>query len=270
MTSSLVFVYGTLRKGGVRAMPALFPGVEDHGFGHVRGTLYDFGAYPGLALDANGASVLGEVYTVDAAMLATLDSIEEYRADDRAGSYYFREAVEAAMQDGSTKTCWAYVFNPGFFSTHERISSGDWIAHAAAKGALPLEAWPDGGQIKNPLRYTLCYGAIELGEVVEGEISLPSLSGVFESVAKTDQPALREHLNAYIRYSVEANRIATESNFGPAFDAILAANEGRFVDLIQDTAWRLVHPSKGSRQILAPHFVANNVMIWRWAFDDEA
>jgi gamma-glutamylcyclotransferase (GGCT)/AIG2-like uncharacterized protein YtfP len=146
----LIFVYGTLRKGGVREMPALFPGVPDIGFGVVHGRLYDFGAYPGLLLDAAAGPVLGEIYDVDDAMLARLDEIEEYVDGKPESSYYFRVRCAVAMRDDAVKIrdCWVYEFNPEFFRERIEIASGDWIAHAATKGALPPERWPDGGPIE--------------------------------------------------------------------------------------------------------------------------
>jgi gamma-glutamylcyclotransferase (GGCT)/AIG2-like uncharacterized protein YtfP len=119
----LIFVYGTLRKGGVREMPALFPGVPDLG-------------------------LLGEVYDVDADMLARLDEIEEYFEDSPATSYYFRVRCDVAMQDGRMLACQVYEFNPAFFKDLIAIPDGDWIAHAARKGPLPPERWPDGDPIE--------------------------------------------------------------------------------------------------------------------------
>jgi gamma-glutamylcyclotransferase (GGCT)/AIG2-like uncharacterized protein YtfP len=144
----LIFVYGTLRKGGVREMPALFPGAPDLGFGSVHGWLYDFGAYPGVLLDHAAGPVLGEVYDVDATMLARLDEIEEYFEDSPSTSYYFRVRCDVAMQDGRTLTCQVYEFNPECFKDLIAIPDGDWIAHAARKGPLPPERWPDGDPIE--------------------------------------------------------------------------------------------------------------------------
>lgn len=147
VTPMLIFVYGTLRKGGVREMPALFPGVPDLGFGAVPGRLYDFGAYPGLALDASAAPVIGEVYDVDDAMLARLDEIEAYFEGKPEISYYFRVQCAVAMRGGRSLRCWVYEFNPAFFRELIPIPDGDWIAHAERKGPLPPERWPDGDPI---------------------------------------------------------------------------------------------------------------------------
>ncbi len=83
-----VFVYGTLRRGGVREIPRLFPNARFVGFGTARGWLYDFGAYPGFIADAGGADVIGEVFEVDAAAVRAMDEIERYIEGDDDECYY--------------------------------------------------------------------------------------------------------------------------------------------------------------------------------------
>ena len=65
MNKHLVFVYGTLRRGGVRAMSVRFPNSKFIADAKVSGNLYDLGAYPGLLLDESNSLVIGEVYEVD-------------------------------------------------------------------------------------------------------------------------------------------------------------------------------------------------------------
>lgn len=143
-----VFVYGTLRQGGVREMPRLFPQTEFIGFGTAKGRLYDFGAYPGFLPDAAGGDVLGEVYAVPAIVLQALDDIERFEPNNEAGSYYHRREVSVTMRDGRCTVAWVYVCNPQFYNCSRLIDNNDWIAHAAAKGSLPPESWPDGAPIK--------------------------------------------------------------------------------------------------------------------------
>jgi gamma-glutamylcyclotransferase (GGCT)/AIG2-like uncharacterized protein YtfP len=147
MNEDHIFVYGTLRKGGVREMPRLLPRCRDLGRATLRGVIHDFGAYPGLRLDEDGI-VHGEVYTVDSAALTVLDDIERFFPDDYAASYYFRHRVVALLADGDPIECWVYEFNPKYYGDRAPIASGDWIAHAVAKGNLPEERWPDGGTIR--------------------------------------------------------------------------------------------------------------------------
>ncbi|HEX8749061.1 MAG TPA: gamma-glutamylcyclotransferase family protein [Pyrinomonadaceae bacterium] len=60
MSKHLIFVYGTLREGGVRAMPVLFPHSKLIGQAFVAGSLYDMGEYPGLLLDESNSAVAGK------------------------------------------------------------------------------------------------------------------------------------------------------------------------------------------------------------------
>lgn len=140
MSKHLVFVYGTLRRGGLRAMPAVFPGAKLVGTATVRGRLYDLGEYPGLLLGASASRVAGEVYEVDDETLGEMDAVEA--SDD-----YRRRRVEVSLDAGVSSACWVYVGErePEFYSRHSLIASGDWIAHAATKtdgrgGARPGEA----------------------------------------------------------------------------------------------------------------------------------
>ena len=143
-----VFVYGTLRQGGSRPIPQLFPNARFIGFGTVKGRLYDFGAYPGFLSDSNGVDVLGEVYAVDEVAVREMDEIERYVEGDDAESYYFRHIHAIAMRDGSTMTAELYEINPNHYDCAAPLDAADWIAFANAKGELPEEVWPDGVPIK--------------------------------------------------------------------------------------------------------------------------
>lgn len=143
----LIFVYGTLRRGGVRGIPSLFPDAELIGAGAVKGRLYDFGAYPGLLCDPAGGDVQGEVYRVDDAALRAMDEIERFVEGDDEACYYFRREHLVALRDGRSVTAWLYECNPRYYACSAPIAGGDWIAHAASKGDLPPEAWPDGANI---------------------------------------------------------------------------------------------------------------------------
>lgn len=129
MGKHLVFVYGTLRRGGVRAMPELFPGSEFVGSASVRGRLYDFGEYPGLLLGESGPPVAGEVYEVSEEVLKQLDDIE-------APAYYSRREVEVSL-GGGTKKCLVYEPDLSLYPNRTLITSGDWIEYAKTKTARP-------------------------------------------------------------------------------------------------------------------------------------
>lgn len=125
MSKHLVFVYGTLRRGGVRSMPELFPGSEFVGRASVRGQLYDFGEYPGLRLDESGAAVAGEVYEVSGEILRKLDDIE-------APAYYSRREVEVSL-GGERVECWVYEPDLSLYPSRTPITSGDWIEYGKGK-----------------------------------------------------------------------------------------------------------------------------------------
>ena len=117
---TLVFVYGTLRRGG-----------ENHGLlEHVRCvsvtrtqpafTLYDLGAYP--AMVAGGVTAVeGETYEVDAATLARLDQLEG------CPGYYHR--IETSLEDG--RVAQTYTMQPGQVLGHAIIPEGRWPLRSA-------------------------------------------------------------------------------------------------------------------------------------------
>jgi gamma-glutamylcyclotransferase (GGCT)/AIG2-like uncharacterized protein YtfP len=125
MSKHLVFVYGTLRRGGLRAMPGLFPDATFVDTAQVRGRLYDFGEYPGLLIDESNSPVVGEVYEVNDETLNKLDEIE-------AGSQYLRKQFEISL-GAESRLCWVYEPDPEFYSLQTLITSGDWIEYAGTK-----------------------------------------------------------------------------------------------------------------------------------------
>ena len=125
MNKHLVFVYGTLRRGGERAMSLRFPNSKFIADARVIGSLYDLGAYPGLLLNEANSLVIGEVYQVDDEILNKLDDIE-------ASSHYWRKQVEISLGT-HRRICWIYEPNPEFYSLRKLITSGDWIEYAKTK-----------------------------------------------------------------------------------------------------------------------------------------
>jgi gamma-glutamylcyclotransferase (GGCT)/AIG2-like uncharacterized protein YtfP len=129
MNKHLVFVYGTLRRGGAGAMSIRFPTSKFIADATVSGSLYDLGAYPGLLLKESNSSVIGEVYEVDDETLNKLDDFE-------ASSHYVRKQVEISL-DTQRKVCWVYEPDPEFYSLHTLITSGDWNEYAKTKTDWP-------------------------------------------------------------------------------------------------------------------------------------
>lgn len=129
MSKHLVFVYGTLRGGGVREMPSIFPEAKFVGSASVGGSLYDFGPYPGLLLDGADTSVVGEVYEVGEEILKKLDDIEE-------PAHYTRRRVEVSLGKQSV-TCWIYEPALELYPRRTLIQSGDWIEYAKTRTEWP-------------------------------------------------------------------------------------------------------------------------------------
>jgi gamma-glutamylcyclotransferase (GGCT)/AIG2-like uncharacterized protein YtfP len=130
-----LFAYGTLMAGYSRH-PLLGEDAVPEGPARIRGSLLDFGAYPGLVLDGAGW-VAGELYRVPdaAARLPRIDRAEWYDPADERGSLYVRRRVTVEQAGGASREAWAYVYN-GPAGRGTRIPSGDWRARAA--GSAPL------------------------------------------------------------------------------------------------------------------------------------
>lgn len=135
MNKHLVFVYGTLRRGGAGAMSIRFPDSKFIAEAKVSGGLYDLGAYPGLLLDESNSSVVGEVYEVDDETLNKLDDFE-------ASSHYRRKQFEISLGTHK-KMCWTYEPDPEFYSLRTLITSGDWMEYAKTKTDRPTDTRPD-------------------------------------------------------------------------------------------------------------------------------
>jgi gamma-glutamylcyclotransferase (GGCT)/AIG2-like uncharacterized protein YtfP len=135
MNKHLVFVYGSLRRGGAGAMSIRFPNSKFIAEAKVGGTLYDLGAYPGLLLNESNSLAFGEVYEVDDETLSELDDFE-------ASSNYWRKQVEISLGPNS-RTCWIYEPNPESYSLRKLVTSGDWIAYTRTKTDLPKDTGAD-------------------------------------------------------------------------------------------------------------------------------
>jgi gamma-glutamylcyclotransferase (GGCT)/AIG2-like uncharacterized protein YtfP len=129
-----LFVYGTLMTGFSRR-PLLGPQAVLEAGGRVRGSLYDFGDYPGLVLDDAGW-VAGALYRIGDLpdRLPRLDRVEGYDPADEPGSLYVRRRAPVHLADGATREAWLYVYN-GPAGRGPRIPSGDWRAHLRVRGA---------------------------------------------------------------------------------------------------------------------------------------
>jgi len=119
-----IFVYGTLLPGLCRHYA--MQGSRSLGRGTITGLLYDLGPYPAVVHGAG--NVRGEVFEVDATVLAVLDEIEAFYPDaPEDKSEYLREEVVVQM-DGAevTLSAWFYRFNQSIAGKH-RIEHGDYL-----------------------------------------------------------------------------------------------------------------------------------------------
>ena len=139
MNKHLVFVYGSLRRGGAGAMSIRFPRSRFIADAKTSGSLYDLGAYPGLLLNESNSLVTGEVYEVDEEILNKLDDFE-------ASSNYLRRQVEISLGDHK-RLCWTYEPSPESYSLETLIRSGDWIEYAKTK-----TDWPEGHEASTTSR----------------------------------------------------------------------------------------------------------------------
>ena len=106
---TLLFVYGTLKRGGSN-----HPFLAGQTFvGHARTAagyeLYDLGGYPGMVPSTNGAEpVEGEVWSVDPAALSSLDDLEGVHE-----GLYRRERVALAAPFGDDEVqTYIYALSP--------------------------------------------------------------------------------------------------------------------------------------------------------------
>lgn len=122
----LVFVYGTLRRGGSNA--CRMDGAEFVGPAEVAGGLYHISWYPGLVLDRDKETVIGDLYRVAMEQLEALDDFEGISANEVEGAEYRRIKTTAVLGKKETVSTWVYEWK-GPVDEEKRILSGDWISH---------------------------------------------------------------------------------------------------------------------------------------------
>jgi len=120
-----VFVYGSLRKG--MHLHSYMGKSKLVGFGYVDGyTLHSLGSFPGINAGEPDNRLYGELYMVNDEVLADLDHIEGYRADEQAYNFYNR-VKETAVIDGNEHKCFLYVYAKKL--DRAVISGGDWVKY---------------------------------------------------------------------------------------------------------------------------------------------
>lgn len=101
----LLFVYGTLKKGG-----RLNSRLEDAEFVAEAKTsekyiMYANDAFPFVVKEEGPSVIHGEVYKIDERILSSADFVENHPR------LYKREEVEVTLNDGSTVNAWLYFGN---------------------------------------------------------------------------------------------------------------------------------------------------------------
>ncbi|HVJ46525.1 MAG TPA: gamma-glutamylcyclotransferase family protein [Luteolibacter sp.] len=122
-TRELVFVYGTLRRGGSNHFR--MSGADFVTAGVVLGKIYRIDWYPGLVL-GNEGRVKGEVFSVDAAQLLELDAFEGLSAGEVEGSEYRRVKADIFTEDGKMIGAWVWEWL-GPFDEARHLVEGDWL-----------------------------------------------------------------------------------------------------------------------------------------------
>ncbi len=120
----VVFVYGTLRRGGSNHFR--MAGAEFISSGTIMGRMYRIDWYPGLVLDPTGDEIHGEAYAVWPQQLAALDAFEGLSAGEIEGSEYRRVQTTVVQKDSQTLAAWVWEWL-GATEESQRISDGDWL-----------------------------------------------------------------------------------------------------------------------------------------------
>jgi len=114
------------RPGRQRITPKL----HYAGRGTMQAALFDLGIYPAAVPTDDHGVVWGEVYETrdTASVLAALDEIEGYRANEPDRSLYTRILTEVTLETGTVAHAWAYFYNAPL-GRAQRITSGDYLEH---------------------------------------------------------------------------------------------------------------------------------------------
>ncbi len=112
----LLFVYGTLKRGGTRhgfLSQAEFLGPARTG---LRCRLYDCGGYPGLVIDPTGYAVSGELYVIPPSCLEMCD-VEEGTEE----GLYRRRRIPVVREgmSGRAVRAWTYCWQRSVASLRE-------------------------------------------------------------------------------------------------------------------------------------------------------
>ena len=120
--SQLVFVYGTLRRGGANHRLLAGSRMLEYMETDDIYTMYDLGDYPAIVQNGK-CSIVGETYAISTEILAMLDELEE------CPDYYQRILINT-----SYGKAWIYVLAKIPDGSICVIESGDWLLHTTGRG----------------------------------------------------------------------------------------------------------------------------------------
>lgn len=134
---SLLFVYGTLRRGYNHPMARLLALHARYlGPGRLQGRLYRPGRYPGAIFSQRpGDWVQGDLYQMKAAarLLTRLDRYEGLDSGRKRLSEYHRVIASIHGDDGRTQSAWVYRYRLPV-NRLKRLVSGDFLRQRRAAG----------------------------------------------------------------------------------------------------------------------------------------
>lgn len=126
-----VFVYGTLRKGGL--YNRYLANSTFLGMATATGTLLDLGRFP-AAYFSGERTIKGEVYRVTSSVLDALDGLEGFDPKHTELSFYVRRKIKVRLvENGDLNDVWAYEFRAES-PRAPVIENGDWVEYLKANG----------------------------------------------------------------------------------------------------------------------------------------
>ena len=113
-----IFVYGTLRQGGLHWQTYLAPSVGAAAATQAAFTMRSLGRFPVVEAVGN-TSITGEVFVVSDETLAAIDRLEGHP------DWYERVEIDV-MCCSQARQAWIYLMTPGTHDDAPIIASGDW------------------------------------------------------------------------------------------------------------------------------------------------
>jgi gamma-glutamylcyclotransferase (GGCT)/AIG2-like uncharacterized protein YtfP len=125
MNTNLVFVYGTLRKGGSNHFR--IEASDLVGAGKIHGKMYRIDWYPALVCGGD-EFVKGELYFVSDKDLAALDAFEGITPDADEQREYRRVRTNVMLDSGAIYEAWVWEWAGGLGAA-QALDGGDWLVY---------------------------------------------------------------------------------------------------------------------------------------------